>query len=61
MPNCWLKVSLLREDPATSQLAQGFPWFTSVLVQVLASTARFTFIPTNVNNISPKYSPPNIK
>jgi hypothetical protein len=35
MPNCWLEVSTHSEGPATGQLDQGFPWFSSVLEQML--------------------------
>jgi hypothetical protein len=34
MPDCWLEVSLHPDGPATGQLNQGFPWFSSVLDQI---------------------------
>jgi hypothetical protein len=34
MPDCWLEVSLHPDGPATGQLDQGFPWFSSVLEQM---------------------------
>jgi hypothetical protein len=36
MPDCWLEVSLHPEGPATDQLDQGFPWFSSMLEQMLS-------------------------
>jgi hypothetical protein len=36
MPDCWLEVSLHLEGPATGQLDQGFPWFSSLLEQMLS-------------------------
>jgi hypothetical protein len=36
MPNCWLEVGLLPEDPATGQLDQGFPWFSLIPEQMLS-------------------------
>jgi hypothetical protein len=35
MPDCWLEVSLHPEGPVTGQLDQGFPWFSSILEQML--------------------------
>jgi hypothetical protein len=35
MPDCWIEVSLHPEGPATSQLDQGFPWFSLVPEQML--------------------------
>jgi hypothetical protein len=35
MPDCWLEVSLHSEGPATDQFDQGFPWFSSILEQML--------------------------
>jgi hypothetical protein len=42
MPNCWLQVSLHLEGPATGQLDQGFPWFSSILEQVGTQIPRCT-------------------
>jgi hypothetical protein len=36
MPNCWLEVSLHPEGPATSQVDEGFPWFSLVPEQMLS-------------------------
>jgi hypothetical protein len=36
MLDCWLKVSLHPEGPATSQLDQGFPWFFLAPEQMLS-------------------------
>jgi hypothetical protein len=47
MPDCWVEVS---EGPATDQLDQGFPWFSSIVEQMLSwYPARFTCSPSNVN------------
>jgi hypothetical protein len=35
MPDYWLEVSLHPEGPAFGQLDQGFPWFSSILEQML--------------------------
>jgi hypothetical protein len=35
MPDHWLEVSLHPVGPAPGQLDQGFPWFSSVLEQIL--------------------------
>jgi hypothetical protein len=42
MPDCWLKVSLHPEGPATGQLDQGFPWFPLVPEQMLSWYPNFT-------------------
>jgi hypothetical protein len=42
MPECWLKVSLHTEGPATGQLDQGIPWFSLVLEQMLSSYPNST-------------------
>jgi hypothetical protein len=36
MPDCWLEVSLHPEGPATDQLDQVFPWFSSLLEKMLS-------------------------
>jgi hypothetical protein len=41
MPDCWLEVSLHPEGPAIGQLDQGFPWFSSVLKQILSWYPEF--------------------
>jgi hypothetical protein len=35
-PDCWLEVSLHPEGPSTSQLDEGFPWFSLVPEQMLS-------------------------
>jgi hypothetical protein len=41
MQDCWLEVSVHLEGPATGQLDQGFPWFSSVLEQMLSWYPKF--------------------
>jgi hypothetical protein len=41
MPDCWLEVSLHPEDPATGHLDQDFPWFSSILEQMLSWYPKF--------------------
>jgi hypothetical protein len=41
MPDCWLEVSLHPEGPATGQLDQGIPWFSSILEEVLTWYPEF--------------------
>jgi hypothetical protein len=43
VPDCWLEVSLHPEGPATGQLDQGLPWFSSVLGQTLSWYPNSTF------------------
>jgi hypothetical protein len=42
--NSWLEISLRPEGPATGQLDQGFPWFSSVLEQIVNWESNFTLI-----------------
>jgi hypothetical protein len=41
MPDRWLEVSLHPEGPATGQLDQNLPWFSSVLEQMLSCVPKF--------------------
>jgi hypothetical protein len=41
MLDCWLEVSLHPEGHATGQLNQVFPWFSSVLEQMLSWYPEF--------------------
>jgi hypothetical protein len=41
MPDCWLEVNLHSEGPETGQLDQSFPWFSSILEQMLSWYPEF--------------------
>jgi hypothetical protein len=66
MPDCWLKVSTHSEGPATGQLDQGFPWFSSVLEQILSWYPNSTLYcmplmqPCQHQNFRPKVALPPI-
>jgi hypothetical protein len=42
MPDCWLEVSLHSEGPVTGQFDQEFPWFSSVLEQMLSKQVKLS-------------------
>jgi hypothetical protein len=63
-PDGWLEVSVHQEGPAAGQLYQSFPWFSSVLEQMLRrypkSTLHLCRPPWHLApEFSPKHSPPN--
>jgi hypothetical protein len=67
-PDCWLEVSLHLEGPATGQIDKDFPWFSSVLEQMLSWYPNFTLHcmlhmqPSHwYVKISLLYNPPNVR
>lgn len=54
IPDCWLEVSMHPKGPAAGQLNHGFPWFSSVLEQMLSWYQNFTLL------CIPLMQPPNI-
>jgi hypothetical protein len=60
MLDCWLEVSLHLERPVTSQLDQGFPWFSLVPEQMYPNSMLQCMLymqPSNKQNKNKKQTP----
>jgi hypothetical protein len=56
MLDCWLEVSLHLEGPATSQLDQGYPWFSLVPEQTLTWYSYTTVLPMVTSESVPSFA-----